>query len=42
MGLRWTEEDLRDYQARQKRQSLPCVQPKRQVLPFLNPSRPTP
>jgi len=25
MGLRWTEEDLKDYQARQKRQALPCV-----------------
>ena len=27
MGLRWTEEDLKDYQARQKRQALPCVPP---------------
>lgn len=25
MGLRWTEEDLKDYKARQKRQALPCV-----------------
>lgn len=25
MGLRWTEEDLKDYQTRQKRQALPCV-----------------
>lgn len=25
MGLRWTEEDLKDYQARHKRQALPCV-----------------
>lgn len=25
MGLRWTEDDLKDYQARQKRQALPCV-----------------
>ena len=25
MGLRWTEEELKDYQARQKRQALPCV-----------------
>ena len=25
MGLRWTEEDLKDYQARRKRQALPCV-----------------
>lgn len=37
MGLRWTEEDLKDYQARQKRQALPCVQPKRQVLPHPQP-----
>lgn len=27
MGLRWTEDDLKDYQARQKRQALPCVPP---------------
>ena len=27
MALRWTEEDLKDYQARQKRQALPCVPP---------------
>ena len=27
MGLRWTEDDLKDYQARQKRQTLPCVPP---------------
>lgn len=25
MGLRWTEEDLKDYQARQERHALPCV-----------------
>ena len=25
MGLRWTEEDLKDYQTRQKQQALPCV-----------------
>ena len=25
MGLRWTEEDLKDYQARQMRQAIPCV-----------------
>lgn len=25
MALRWTEEDLKEYQARHKRQALPCV-----------------
>lgn len=36
-GIRWTEEDLKDYQARQKRQVTPCVQPKLQVLPHPQP-----
>lgn len=26
-GIRWTEEELKDYQARRKRQALPCVPP---------------
>lgn len=25
MGLRWSEEDLKEYQARKKRRSLPCT-----------------
>ena len=42
MALRWTEEDLKEYQARHKRQALPCSQsqpsggsfcPKASVLP---------
>ena len=40
MALRWTEEDLKDYQARQKRRALPCLPAMPSVVSVADMERP--